>query len=122
MSRRQSIGNEDIRYRVLRMLSEEPELSQRQIAERLGISLGAVNYCLRAFISAGLVKLSRFHESSDKRRYAYLLTPSGLGEKAMLTGQFLSRKIREQAELAAEIDAIRQELQSDRQSRPYQSK
>lgn len=100
------------------MLAEEPDLSQRQIADRLGISLGAVNYCLRAFIAAGLVKLARFQAASDKRRYAYLLTPSGLGEKAKLTGKFLSRKIREHAELTAEIEAIRQELHVDRLDGP----
>lgn len=110
MSKRRDLGNEDIRYRVLRMLEAEPDLSQRQIADRLGISLGSVNYCIHAFVQAGLLRLSNFQKADDKRRYAYLLTPTGIMERARMTRAFFARKLHEHAELTAEIEAIRQEL------------
>lgn len=111
MSKRRDLVNEDIRFRVLRMLEGDADLSQRQIADRLGISLGAVNYCLHALVEKGLIKLSGFRNSADKRRYAYLLTPSGFAEKARLTQGFIARKMQEYAEIRAEIDALRQEME-----------
>lgn len=111
MSVRRDLEHEDIRFKVLRMIEGDPALSQRQIADQLGISLGAVNYCLRALAETGLIKLSRFRQSPDKRRYAYLLTPAGFAEKARLTHRFIARKMQEYAAIKAEIDALRQELQ-----------
>lgn len=111
MSKRRDLEHENIRFKVLRMLEGDPSLSQRQIAERLGISLGAVNYCLRALVEKGLIKLSRFREAEDKRRYAYLLTPAGIAEKARLTQGFIARKMQEYAAIRAEIEALRQELE-----------
>lgn len=111
MSKRRELEQENIRFRVLRMLEGDPSLSQRQIADRLGISLGAANYCLRALVATGLIKLSRFREAEDKRRYAYLLTPAGIAEKARLTQGFIARKMQEYAAIRSEIETLRREMQ-----------
>ena len=97
---------DDVRFRVLRVLQDEPDLSQREIAVRLGVSLGAVNYCLRALTEKGQVKVRNFRSSDNKLRYAYILTPGGIAEKARLTGAFLARKIAEYEALRAEIEAL----------------
>lgn len=93
----------DVQFRILRLLQQDPHLSQRDLAERLGISLGRINYCLRALLQKGLVKFSNFTAARDKRRYAYLLTPKGMALKAALTTSFLQRKL-------AEYDALRREI------------
>ena len=97
---------DDVRFRVLRVLQDEPDLSQREIAVRLGVSLGAVNYCLRALTEKGQVKVRNFRSSDNKLRYAYILTPGGIAEKARLTGAFLARKVAEYEALRAEIEAL----------------
>ena len=97
---------EDARYRVLRLIQDQPKISQRQMAKELGISLGGVNYCLKGLIEKGLVKIKNVRESDDRRKYAYLLTPKGVGEKAGLTARFLSRRMREYEALQAEIEAM----------------
>lgn len=112
MTSRREIDQSDLRFRILRMLAAEPELSQRQIADRLGVSLGRMNYCLHALVEKGLVKFANFRSARDKRRYLYLLTPSGIAEKTALTGQFLSRKMEEYTALSAEIEALRAEMSS----------
>lgn len=109
---------EEVRFRVLRLLQENPELSQRELASALGISLGRVNYLLKALVEKGLVKFGNFSAAKDKRRYAYVLTPRGLAEKAALTGRFLSRKMAEFEALKAEIEALRGELAEGRQPTP----
>lgn len=100
----------EIEFMLLRLLSQSPSLSQRQIASRLNVSLGCANYCLRALVDRGLVKCSNFYASEDKRRYLYLLTPSGMSEKVALTGSFLTRKMQEHAKLSAEIEALKSEV------------
>ena len=100
----------EVEFMLLRLLSQSPSLSQRQIASRLNVSLGCANYCLRALVDRGLVKCSNFYEAEDKRRYLYLLTPSGISEKVALTGSFLSRKVQEHARLSAEIEALKGEV------------
>ncbi len=110
MSLRRNEMQEDVRFRVLRYLRENPEMSQRELADALGVSLGATNYCLSALIEKGFVKLGNFSASEDKRRYAYILTPKGLREKAALTGRFLKRKRAEYEALRAEIDALQREV------------
>jgi EPS-associated MarR family transcriptional regulator len=97
---------EEARFKILRLLHENPELTQRELGERVGISLGAVNYCLRALIERGLLKAGNFARNRNKHRYAYLLTPAGLSEKAALTTHFLMIKRREYTELRREIDAL----------------
>lgn len=101
---------EDVRFRVLRLLEDCPELSQRQLAAELGVSVGAVNFCLRALVEKGQVKIRNFRASDNKLRYAYILTPHGLAEKTRLTGAFLKRKIEEYEVLKAEIAAVEAEL------------
>jgi EPS-associated MarR family transcriptional regulator len=98
---------DDVRFRVLRVLQGQPDLSQREIAVKLGVSLGAVNYCLRALTEKGQVKVCNFRSSDNKLRYAYILTPGGIAEKVRLTGAFLARKIAEYEALRAEIEALR---------------
>lgn len=103
-------AQEDVQYRVLRLLQENPEMSQRDIAAAVGISVGGVHYCVSAMIDKGLVKLGNFTAAPDKRRYAYILTPKGLSEKAALTSRFLARKMREYDALKAEINALKGEV------------
>ena len=104
---------DDVRFRVLRVLQDEPGLSQREISVTLGVSLGAVNYCLRALTKKGQIKVRNFRSSDNKLRYAYILTPGGIAEKARLTGGFLTRKIAEYEALRAEIEALSDHIQPD---------
>jgi EPS-associated MarR family transcriptional regulator len=97
---------EDLHFRVLRMLQDRPDVSQRELASQLGISHGKTNYCLNRLIDKGLVKLSNFQHSKHKFRYVYLLTPAGLAAKGALTGRFLQRKMAEYEALKAEIEAL----------------
>lgn len=110
MAGRRNTMQEDVRFRVLRLLEESPEMSQRDIAASVGISVGGVHYCLSALVDKGMVKLGNFSASQDKRRYAYILTPEGLAEKAALTSRFLKRKIKEYEALEAEIETLRYEI------------
>lgn len=103
--------SEDLRYRLLKLLLEEPQISQRDLAERLGISVGKTNYCLSALVEKGLVKINNFRRANNKLAYAYLLTPGGIEEKARVTVSFLQRKMLEYAALHEEIEALRREMQ-----------
>jgi EPS-associated MarR family transcriptional regulator len=96
-------------YKLMRLLEANPEMSQRDAARELGISLGKVNYCLRALIHKGWLKAARFGNSQNKRAYSYLLTPRGIEQKAQLTVRFLQIKMREYEVLRAEIEQIRRE-------------
>ncbi len=100
---------EEARFKILRLLHDNPELTQRELGERVGVSLGAVNYCLRALIERGLVKVGNFSASSNKLGYAYVLTPAGIAEKTKLTRRFLVSKKAEYQALRAEIDALSRE-------------
>ena len=118
MADRRNEQQEDARFRILRLLQENPELSQRELADAVGVGLGSVNYCLKAFIEKGLIKLGNFSAAPDKRRYAYILTPKGVREKATLTRRFLRRKMVEYDALAAEIAALREEVDPESESKP----
>jgi EPS-associated MarR family transcriptional regulator len=100
---------EEIHYKLMRLLQANPGMSQRDAARELGISLGKVNYCLRALMRKGWIKASNFKNSQNKAAYMYLLTPRGLEEKASLTLRFLNVKLREYEVLQAEIEQMRQE-------------
>jgi EPS-associated MarR family transcriptional regulator len=102
---------EDIRFRVLRALQNDSCITQRELAERLGASLGATNFVLRALLERGAIKIRNFQGSTRKLSYAYILTPSGLAEKAALTARFLARKQKEYEALKAEIEAVSRELE-----------
>ena len=98
--------SDDVHFRVLRLLQDNPDLSQRQIAGAMGVSVGAVNYCLRALVNKGQIKVRNFRCSQNKLRYAYVLTPRGVAEKVRLTGAFLARKVEEYDALKAEIESL----------------
>jgi EPS-associated MarR family transcriptional regulator len=98
--------NPDVHFRVLRLLEEEPELTQRELAQKLGISLGGVNYCLKALVDIGHIKVGNFSKNRNKSSYLYILTPQGIKEKTRLTASFLKRKMAEYHTLKEEIDAI----------------
>jgi EPS-associated MarR family transcriptional regulator len=98
--------NSGPRLRVLKALQEKPDITQRELAARLGVSLGQVNYCVKALVDKGHVKVSNFAASSNKLGYVYLLTPSGVAEKARLTAAFIERKLDEYRALHAEIVAL----------------
>lgn len=104
---------EDTRFRVLRALQDNPHITQRELAERLGVSLGATNFVLRALLDKGAIKIRNFKGNSRKLSYAYILTPHGLAEKAALTARFLARKQREYEDLRAEIEAVSLEMKSE---------
>ena len=97
MTTRRSQLQEDTNFRVLRMLQTNPDLTQREIAQQLGISTSGLNYCLKALIDKGLVKVHNFSQSKNKFGYIYVLTPQGLAEKAQLTSRFLSASWRNTA-------------------------
>jgi EPS-associated MarR family transcriptional regulator len=109
MSSRQARIQEDTYFRVLRILEEDPDLTQRELADRLGVSVGGLNYCLRALMKKGWVKMQNFSHSKNKFKYVYLLTPAGIVRKAELAGHFLKRKLEEYDTLKAEIKALRGE-------------
>jgi EPS-associated MarR family transcriptional regulator len=102
---------DEMRYRLMRLLDSNPDMSQRDVARELGISLGKVNYCVQALIRSGRVKASRFKNSQNKAAYMYFLTPRGAEEKARLTAKFLQLKMREYENLRSEIELMRQEAE-----------
>ena len=101
---------DDMGYQLLRQIDQEPAASQRSMAARLGVSVGKVNYCLRALMNKGWVKANNFRSSQNKLAYAYLLTPRGITAKAKLASAFLARKEAEYEALHSEIEALRREL------------
>lgn len=112
MRSRQSKLQEDTYFRVMRLLQKDPDLTQRELADMLGVSVGGLNYCLKALIEKGWVKMQNFSHSKNKFGYVYTLTPSGIAEKAALASQFLKRKMEEYTSLKAEIEALRLETDS----------
>ena len=102
------------RFEILKLLQAKPQMSQRELAKAMGVSLGKANYCLRAVMEKGLVKLENFRQNPDKRQYAYLLTKAGLEEKTRITMDFLKRKVAEYEALEKEIEELRGELTNRR--------
>lgn len=105
------MSSKELPYFLLRQLTQEPAASQRSLATQLGVSLGKVNFCLRALVDKGLVKANNFRRSDNKLAYAYVLTPAGIEEKGRLTKHFLQRKLVEFETLQQEIDALRREAE-----------
>jgi EPS-associated MarR family transcriptional regulator len=101
---------DEYRYRIMSLLEREPGLSQRDLARRLGMSLGKVNFCLQALIEKGLLKANRFYNSRSKAAYLYVLTPTGISERTRLTLRFLERKTAEYEALRVEIERISAEV------------
>ena len=104
---------EDTHFRVLRLLQENPKVSQRELAAAVGVSVGGIHYVLNALIDKGLVKLGKFTAAADRRRYAYVLTPKGIARKAALTQAFLVRKREEYEALKKEIETLIVEIDAD---------
>lgn len=101
---------EDVKFRILRLLQENPEMSQRDLAKAVGVSTGGIHYVLAALVDKGMLKLSNFTAAEDKRRYAYVITPKGIAVKADLTRHFMIRKLAEYEALKAEIEEVRCDL------------
>ncbi len=104
-----SASSEESSFRVLRLLEKNPQLTQRELAVELGVSLGKVNYCVKALLSKGFIKLQNFQGSRNKLAYAYLLTPSGMVAKSSLALRFLQLKVAEYERLQLEIEQLRRE-------------
>jgi len=107
---------EAVQLHLLNLLRDEPQLSQRELSMRMGVSVGLTNYCMRALIDKGWVQAHRFMESGRKSRYLYKLTPAGVGRKLLLTRQFLDRKREEYALIQQEIAALEAQLREDGES------
>ncbi len=103
--------DESLRYQILKQLQNDPNISQRDLAHALGISLGKVNYCMKGLIGKGLVKAKNFRNSGNKLAYAYYLTPVGIEEKARVTMSFLKSRVSQYEELEKEIKELRKEAQ-----------
>ncbi len=99
----------EIHFQVLRAIAQNPDLTQRELAAVLGISLGKANYCLKALVVKGLVKIESFAKSKNKLGYAYLLTPQGVAQKAALTTSFLRHKLEAYESLRSEIEMLKLE-------------
>lgn len=101
---------QEINYKLLKLLEDRPDLTQRQMAKEMGISLGKFNYCLKELVKEGFVKVDRFTSSDNKAAYMYLLTPRGIEEKARVTHKFLKRKLIEFDDIKKQIEELRQEM------------
>lgn len=108
--------DEEMRYRLIRKIEANPQVSQRELARELGISLGKVNYCLKALIEVGLIKVGNFAKAPNKRDYAYCLTPAGAKEKAAITLRYLSLKQQQYDKLTQEIELLKKEVESKSQN------
>jgi len=103
--------DDETSYRLLKLLSKKPDMSQRQIAREAGISLGKINFCLHAFVERGWVKVKNFSRSRNKQVYAYYLTPAGVREKALISARFLKYKMKEYEALKKEIKRLKWEVE-----------
>ena len=101
---------EDISYKVIKLIEQDPEISQRELSRQLGVSLGKVNYCLHALIDKGWVKARNFKNNQNKLAYRYLLTPQGVQQKTVVAANFLKRKLAEYEQLQREIESLRQDV------------
>ena len=100
-------------YKLLKLIEANPAIQQREMAKAMGVSLGKANYCLQALVQKGLVKMDNFRRSDNKLAYSYLLTPTGIEEKARLTVSFLKNKVAEYEAIRDEIEELRREAERD---------
>ena len=105
-----SSASDEIQLRVLRLLEANPQMTQREMAEALGVSLGKTNFCIKALFEKGLIKLHNFQNNRHKLAYSYLLTPAGIAEKSAITARFLRRKMAEYEQLRVEIASLQHEI------------
>lgn len=104
---------DEYRYKILKLVQEKPDISQRELAKALGISLGKTNFCLKALVQVGLLKVSNFRNSKNKLAYMYILTPNGIEQKATVTQNFLKLKLCEYEKLIDEIENLRKEINNE---------
>ena len=100
---------DEITYKLLKLIEASPHLSQREISNKMGVSLGKTNYCLKALIDKGFIKFQNFYNNKKKSTYIYFLTPQGIEEKAEVTYRFLQRKIKEYEDIKVEIESLKNE-------------
>jgi EPS-associated MarR family transcriptional regulator len=100
----------ETRYRLLKLVESNPNLTQREMAAKMGLSLGKFNYCLKELVKKGIVKIDRFTSSDNKAAYMYLLTPRGIEEKTKITARFLKRKMKEYEEIKQQIEELNGEM------------
>lgn len=105
------MSDQSISYDLLKVLETNPDLTQRALAKRLGVSLGKINFCLNALVEKGCLKVNNFRNSENKLAYAYLLTPRGVDQKTRMTLEFLQIKIREYEQLRNEIEELKSEAE-----------
>ena len=117
MTSRQMQIQDETHFRIMRILQENPDLTQRELADQLGMSLGGLNYFLKALIEKGFVKMQNFQNSKNKFKYVYLLTPQGIAEKVTLTNRFLKRKMEEYEALKIEIEALKYQVDAPEHER-----
>lgn len=110
---------DEYRYKILKLVESKPEISQRELATELGISLGKANFCLKALMEVGLLKATNFRNSKNKLAYMYLLTPHGLEEKTKVTLRFLNNKIKEYEALESEIRRLNNEVMQKTQAQLF---
>lgn len=103
--------SDETRYKLFKLVEENPDMSQRELAKLMGISVGKLNYCLKALIDIGMIKMGNFARSQHKLGYVYILTPMGIAEKSKVTARFLARKEAEYEALEAELNSLRAEAE-----------
>lgn len=105
---------DEIQHKIFKVIESDPNISQRELSELLGISLGKTNYCLKALIAKGWVKARNFKNSQNKLGYAYLLTPTGFEQKTTITVRYLKSKMREFDELKTAVEELKREVGAEK--------
>lgn len=113
MTTRRQTANDDTLFWTLKALQENPGVTQRTLAKEVGINVSTINFCLKALVEKGWIKMGNFGKNPDKLSYAYLLTPTGVAEKAVLTRRFLQRKMAEYEKLRGEIETLKLDVQEE---------
>ena len=113
MNTKSKTQHPDTHFKVMDLIHKHPDISQRELAKRLGISLGSIHYCLKALAQKGWLKAGNFKKNPDKSVYLYLLTPEGIKQKSKLAFDFLKRKKQEYDALKREIDSLSEELHDE---------
>ncbi len=108
--RQLQMDKDELRLKVLKTIDANPHYSQRELSRALGVSLGGINYCMKALVEMGMVKVSDFVRSDNKAGYLYLITPAGVAEKTTITSRFLKRKLAEYEALKTEIAELKREI------------
>ncbi len=112
---------DEFRYKILKLVEFNPEITQRELARELGVSLGKTNFCIRALVEKGLLKATNFRNNQHKLAYMYLLTPKGIEEKSSIAVRFLKTKIQEYEQLQAEISQLLQETKKETEAKVKES-